>query len=324
VKVVVRADGGGAVGWGHLGRCAALAEVLRACDVNVLWACRASEAVARLVGHAPDLTLIGAPTMAALPLEEAEALATFAEDADWIIVDHYGAETAYLETLRLGSRARILLVEDHQHRQGADLRLAPMQEPAPDTLTHATYQPVRLCFSSVPRDSAREGWLVALGGADPRDDMVQCIEALGDLAPLTILASDAIAERQGLDALLATRSGQCTRIPWLDPVELAATLATSTGALVSASTLVWEAMATHTPVVALQTADNQRGVVKALRAANIPVFTDATDAGEAMRLGLAALAPPAARLDGRGAWRVARAMGVEANGPLDLDSERDS
>lgn len=321
MKVVVRADGGGALGWGHLGRCAALAEVLLTCHVDVQWACRPSDAVARLIGRGPDLTLDGPPSMDTLPLEEAEIVAAFAEDADWIIIDHYGAETAYLQALRRRSRARILLVEDHQHRQGADLRLAPMQSPAPHTLTSAAYQPVRPCFSSAPQASARAGWVLALGGVDPRDDVAPCLRALGDLAPLTILASDAIAERQGLDTLLATRQGQCTRIPWLDPVDLAATFAASAGALVSASTLVWEAMATRTPVVALQTADNQRGVVEALRAVNVPVFTGAEDAGEALRLGLAALAPPGARLDGLGAWRVARAMGVEASWPEDLNWE---
>ncbi|MGB0589269.1 MAG: hypothetical protein ACPGU1_06280 [Myxococcota bacterium] len=324
MKVLVRADGGGAVGWGHLGRCAALADVLDACGVDVQWACRASDAVTRLVGRPPDVPLPGPPTMDRLPAEEADALATVAADADWLVIDHYGADVPYLEAIRRHTNARILLVDDHQHREGADLRLAPTQSPAPNTLTGAHFQLVHRCFSRAPQGLAREGWLIALGGADPRDDMARCLGAIGDLAPLTVLASDRIAARQDLDTLLATRKGPCTRIAWLEPEDLAVTLATSTAALVSASTLVWEAMATRTPVVALQTADNQCGVVDTLRSVGTPVFTDALAAAEALRLGLAALAPPDARLDGKGAWRVAKAMGVDADWSHELTSESDS
>ena len=120
MRVVIRADGGGSVGWGHLSRCAALAEVLSEADVTVDWACRAEPAVQQLTGTTPALTLSGPPTLGDLPASEAQVVSAFAAGADWIIVDHYGADTGYLEGLRSQSSARVLLFEDHQVRGGAD------------------------------------------------------------------------------------------------------------------------------------------------------------------------------------------------------------
>ena len=110
MKVVIRADGGGSVGWGHLSRCAALAEVLSEAGVEVDWACRAEPSVQTLTGTTPALTLSGPPTLGALPASEAHVVSAFAADADWIIVDHYGADTAYLKGLRSQISARVLLI----------------------------------------------------------------------------------------------------------------------------------------------------------------------------------------------------------------------
>ena len=321
MKVLVRADGGGEVGWGHLGRSVALAEVLEACGAEVSWACRPERAVERLVGRPPDLALEGAPTLSRLARAEAEVLAHFARGQDWVIVDHYGADAEYLGLLKAGCSAKLMIFDDHQERHGVDLRLAPMQGSAPKTLSGAAYQPVRACFSEVPRGGARRGWLLALGGADPRDDMRRCLEALlaGEV-PLTVLASDAIAERQALDPLIAAHQGRARRVAWMDP-ELARTLAASKAALVSASTLSWEALATRTPIVALEVAENQAVVAATLGRALIPTFTDALEASEGLLRGLASLPHPEAKLDGLGAWRVARAMGARTTWPSGMEQE---
>ena len=307
MKVVIRADGGGSVGWGHLSRCAALAEVLSEAGVEVDWACRAEPSVQTLTGTTPALTLSGPPTLGALPASEAQVVSAFAADADWIIVDHYGADTAYLKGLRSQSSARVLLFEDHQVRGGADLRLAPTQESSPDTLTGAGFQVVRPCFSRTRTQTERRGWLLALGGADPRDDTAACVTELQSGPPLTVLASHTIAARQNLDQLLRPPT---QRVAWMPPEALAEAFATCESALVSASTLSWEALATGTPIVALQTADNQVGVARTLRDAGIPVFTSAKMATQALGDGLACLAQSDVQLDGRGAWRVARALGL--------------
>ncbi|MDP6943884.1 MAG: hypothetical protein QF464_07000 [Myxococcota bacterium] len=315
MRVVFRADGGGRVGWGHLGRCAALAQVLTETGVEVAWACRAEPAVARLTGSPPALVLKGAPSMDTLPRAEAEAVGAFAKDADWVVVDHYGADDAYLAALRGETGARVMVFDDHQVRTQADLRLAPMQPEQPHTLAGAAYQPVRPCFYRVPSAPQREGWLLALGGADPHDDTSTCVRALDGGQPLCVVASDALATRQALDEAIAARRVDARRHAWLAPKALAECLAGCEAALVSASTLCWEALATGTPIVALQTANNQAGVVETLRQAGVPVFTDAGEASNALRLGLAARATSDARLDGLGAWRVAQAMGVQVDLP---------
>jgi len=323
VKVLIRADGGAKVGWGHLGRCAALAEVLIEAGAEVSWACRESSAVGALVGKEADLVLEGTPSMDALSEEEAHQVGMFASNANWLIVDHYGAHPRYLEILKERSKAQLMVLDDHQVRSIADLRLAPMQKPAPKTLSGASYQPVRGCFSKTRPSASRRGWLIALGGADPNDDMLRVVRELAESEqPLTLLASDAIAGRQGLDTLITGASGRMKRVAWMAPEELAESFTLHEAALVSSSTLSWEAMATKTPIVALQTADNQSGVAATLRDAAIPTFTKALDAAVALRQGRAALPLKSAKLDGLGAWRVAEAMGFNPTWPNALESEK--
>jgi len=245
--------------------------------------------------------------MDVLPVAEAASVSAFASDADWILVDHYGGDEAYIAALRAVSGAKVMVIDDHQVRRGADLRLAPTQEERPHTLAGAAYQLVRPCFTRTPGAAERHGWLLALGGADPGDDTSTCAAELQSGPSLTVLASDAIAERQRLDQALALPT---RRVAWMAPEDLARAFASCEAALVSSSTLSWEALATSTPIVALQTADNQVGVARTLREAGIPVFTAAADATRALRDGLARQANPDARLDGLGAWRVARAMGL--------------
>jgi UDP-2,4-diacetamido-2,4,6-trideoxy-beta-L-altropyranose hydrolase len=312
VRIVIRADGGGSVGWGHLSRCAALAEVLFEGGVQVSWACRAASAVAQVTGAEPALTLPGSPTADALPSEEAAAVSAFASNADWILVDHYGADATYLETLRAESDARVLLFDDHLVRPGADLRLAPTQEASPDTLAGAAYQVIRPCFTRAQPEPQRRGWLLALGGADPGDHTSTCARELQSGPPLTVLASDAIAERQGLEEFLTPPSRY---VAWMAPEALARALASCEAALVSASTLSWEALATRTPIVALHTADNQVGVAATLREAGVPVFTNASEAARALNSGRACLPRSDSQIDGLGAWRVARALGVPVELP---------
>jgi UDP-2,4-diacetamido-2,4,6-trideoxy-beta-L-altropyranose hydrolase len=317
VKIVIRADGGGSVGWGHLSRCAALAEVLVQGGVQVHWACRAASAVELVTGAPPALTLPGPPTVEDLPSEEAAAVSAFASDADWIVVDHYGADATYIETLRLQSDARVLLFEDHQVRRGADLRLAPTQEESPGTLAGALYQVIRPCFTRTHPGAERRGWLLALGGADPGDHTSTCAAELQGGPPLTVLASDAIAKRQSLDQVLTTPT---QRVAWMSPDALARALVSCEAALVSSSTLSWEALATGTPIVALRTADNQVGVAATLREAGISVLTDASEAARALKSGHARLPSPNAQLDGLGAWRVAQALGVQVELPSRPDA----
>ena len=275
MRVVIRADGGGDVGWGHLGRSVALAEVLTACDVQVDWACRSDDAVIRLVGRSADLSLSGRPSFETLPRSEALALAAFAEGAEWLLVDHYGAGEAYLATLRQHCSAKLMVFDDHQKREGVDLRLAPMQDAAERTLAGASYQPVRACFSSALRSDAPQGWLLCLGGADPRDDTKRCIEALPrHKEALCVLASDAIAERQGLDALLAKQGPSQADRP--APCRRAGhDLSVVPGSLGEREhTLVGSDGGTH-PDRRLKCADNQAGVARTLKAAAIPTFEDA-------------------------------------------------
>lgn len=306
-RATFRCDAGREVGLGHAMRCRTLASSLKASGWRVDWACRPSAELLQVLGRSPDLALPGEPSFAPLPADEAEALGSFARGASWIVVDHYGADTAWLSHVRASSRgARVLLFEDHQTRSGADLRLAPLQPQAPQTLAGLEYLMLRAPFCNAPnRDApARNGFVICIGGTDPRHLTRVAIEQLlargGPLPELTVLSGDTL-----LDDLLSRWPVPARRQTWLDADPLARVLSETAGALVATSGVAFEALAVGAPIVGLQWADNQTQHAQRLLEAGIPVTSDVHVAAALLYRGGAVNA----RLsDGGGAKRVVQAM----------------
>jgi len=309
----LRVDGGSAIGWGHLSRCAALASALEARDVTVSWACRAQEGLVNFTRREPEIALPGLPSFDALPMSEVDRLASEEPRFDWIVVDHYGASSAYVDALRARTGARVLLMDDHQVRAGADLRLAPMQGEALDTLSGPEYLLMRGCFDPVlcPPAPERSGVLICFGGADLAGDTRGALLALRGSTKLpetvTVIASDVLAERQGLDALIEELGPRVERLSWVDGPELAGRFARGASALVSSSVLAFEALAMGAPVVAIERVDNQRYHAATLRRLGVPLVQEI---GEAVRLVLNqhAVGLPLGQIDAGGADRVVTRM----------------
>lgn len=301
--VWLRADGGTTVGLGHVSRCAALSTALRESGFRVRWATRSPREIRRFDPEAQLVVLPGEATVGPLSLAEAKRLAETASGSSWIVVDHYGASDDYLGLL--GRGLLTLVLDDHQERR-ATLRLAPTQPPAPCGLTGPDYLLVRSAFAPSSTPPPREGWVVAFGGADRISATAAALHELRDTGKrLTVLASDAMAQEQGLDELLPA---EARRIPWLAAPELARLLESSEGALVSASTLALEALTMSTPTVALEWTDNQVNQARLLRELGVGVATNPREAAQALRRGEASLGRAPEHLDGRGAYRVAQAL----------------
>lgn len=313
-RVVVRCDAGEQIGLGHLMRCRTLASAIVAGGGEVRFASRRDLAFERTCGVSPDLLLPGLPSFDELPRDDAEAVGRFARGADWVVVDHYGATADWLQVVReLAPGVRILLFEDHQQRSGADLRLAPLQEPAAQTLSGLEYLLLRPPFRGARRGAPavdRCGWVIAFGGTDPERLAAKAVTRLlargGALPQLTVLSRDA-----QIDPLLADWPAAAQRIEWLDADPLATLLARSEAALLSCSGIAFEALAMGTPIVAAQWADNQVQHARCLEQAGFAVSRDVGRAADLLARGCAVHRP---LCDGGGVGRVIDALLRETPG----------
>ena len=344
-SVCFRADASSTIGLGHLVRSKALADVLarhgsiRGAQVSVAWCAKYTAAsssdagnhktcVDKVLGrefgtndlplspHAPSCTLSEADKVAAWALEQ---------NAAWLVVDHYDATEEYLAQLKKrfssneSGAVQILLLDDHQVR-GVGLvqcRLAPMQDSAADTLAGVQYLLMRPEFgtlaSASKSASERQGWLLCLGGADTKNITSRCIELLmaskgtGTTEPLVVLASDRMAEAQGLDPLLKQWPGSTAiRESWVGPAKMASLLKRAKAAIVSCSGVATETLAMGCPMVGVCWEENQVKHRKVISDAGVPTVTNPEEACTALVAGEASTGILA--IDPFGAWRVAGKM----------------
>ena len=288
----------------------------------------------------------GAPSFDALDTSEADVVCRFAASrkADWVVVDHYGADEAYLKAVAADRGLQCCVFDDHQVRP-ADLRLAPMQPEAPKSLCGVQYLLLKPEFEAgakkaLPRGSAvRSGLVLSFGGADTFGGTAQVIEALTAAlakstqpAPrITVLASDKMAEAQGLDGLLhGWPGGAAKRVAWLEACDVAQLFGTCEHAIVSCSGTAVEALAMGAAVVAWHSVENQDNHAKAIAERGIPVATTPQACAEAflanrlracegltltltlilvLTLTLIGRLRACEGIDAQGAWRVATALG---------------
>jgi len=313
--IVVRADATPAMGLGHAMRCLALAQAYRDAGGDVVFAMADPPAAfaARLAAES-------------IGLRPAEAVAT---GADWIVLDGYHFDAAYERELR--AAARLLVLDDHDADHDADLILRQgLGARAGDrVLAGVRYALLRREFRqwaggdrAVPERVQRV--LVTLGGGDPGPVIDIVLEALtrADLEVQWITGP--LNPRRdappGVEVVVDA-TDMPERMQWAD---LAVTAAGSTS---------WELARVGTPQIAIELADNQRPVARALAEHGIAV-----PAGWHADLDAAALARAIdgltaerraemsrrgrAAVDGQGAVRVLEAMGLGTTMPPDADPVR--
>jgi len=316
--VCFRVDAGPVVGGGHLARCRALAEVLLAAGVAVRWCGRGLPADLGAGGLAlpgPDAFVTGGAP-------EAEEVGRWvgASGAAWLVLDHYGYDDAMIAAARhVAPGARILVIDDHQQRHAADLRLAPHQSPAVHTLAGPDYLPFHPAFAlsePLPAGSPAQGLLVSFGGADTQGLALQALtllaQRLRSAPPITILGAPE-RQRAGMDALLSAWPAAARRCQALDASAVARLLRESRWALASASTIAWEALLQSCHVVAVPWADNQTCSATALADKGATIETSLTAAVDAVAARIAAGGPSRpSTIDPYGCWRVVAALGFHA------------
>lgn len=347
LRVAVRADAGPVLGSGHVMRCLTLAAALRQRGAQVHFICRggAGHLGSRITAAGHGLTLLGetlAPGQDALLSRAALAQAWRGAGCDLLLVDHYSLGAAWQQALRpacrhlaaiddLADRAQEvdLLLDQNLGRQMSDY--AGLLPPRAVRLIGPQFALLRPEFAAARsaslarRAHAGPGWrhlLVSLGGGDPHQGTLQCLQALANCplpagAVVTVVLGALAGSRPAIQALLPGLPF-ATRL-LVDVADMAGPLADADLAIGAAGGSAWERCCLGLPSLLLVLADNQRSGTQAL-----------TDAGAALSLGsvagLAAHLPAAlqqlalpgrlqaassaaaAITDGQGAARVADAL----------------
>ncbi|PYR81811.1 MAG: UDP-2,4-diacetamido-2,4,6-trideoxy-beta-L-altropyranose hydrolase [Acidobacteria bacterium] len=342
-RVVIRADASPQIGTGHVMRCVALAEALRArgASVELVGAGippRAAAALDRI-----GATLTHRASAAAGDVAEVVA-ATRRGDAAacWVVVDgyHFGADymhalgragikTAWVDDLNVLGRFDCDIVINPT--LGAE-RCAYSARDETKILAGATYALLReeiraVAERIIPR--ARQ-LVIALGGADPQQLTAHVVRAVvaAQLPDCQVIAVIGPSNPGNASVRAAAEAAGVTVVH--DPADFPALLAQSALAITAAGTMAWELAALGVPSVLLAVADNQQRGAAAIReadAAEVLVARTPADVAPLTRI-VRSLWSDARRrdamarrgkrvIDGRGAGRVARWI-VDGARPRDV------
>eukprot|EP00392_Amoebophrya_sp_AT5.2_P017609 g17997.t1 len=199
---------------------------------------------------------------------------------DYFVVDSYAVTEGYLQQLRTRLQTEVndsivlLLLDDHLVRtvEGV-LRLAPADEeargPAETNLQGAQYFLLRKEFWSVsPQNLENRDPLLVIcfGGADTEGLTRKVLEEVcrtnvSSIKEVVVLASDSLAAKQDLDALLVAGSTTTSfrRVAWADAAQVASLFSRASAAVVSCSGVAVEAAACRCPhVLAVNWTENQK------------------------------------------------------------------
>jgi UDP-2,4-diacetamido-2,4,6-trideoxy-beta-L-altropyranose hydrolase len=290
-RAVFRCDASAALGGGHVSRCLTLAQALRDHGWSCAFAVSAetTAAVPRL-RRAADAIL----TLDVAAADEPRRMADgFGGEADLLVVDHYARDVAFETACRRWTR-RILVIDDlADRRHDADLLLDQTLDRSPSdyaalvpphcrVLAGSEYALLHPAFAAnrPAALSRREGCvaprriLVAFGATDPGNATCLALRAIG--ASRLALEVDVIlgAGAPHLEAVQAelTTMPHPTRLHIDVEAETVAALMTADLAIGAGGTTSWERCCLGLPTVVLQTAANQRTIVRALVERRAAVF----------------------------------------------------
>lgn len=316
MNVLIRVDASVDIGTGHLMRCLTLANALRARGSHVEFVCREHEGhlCERVAAERFSVCRLPAPPRAPSGIalddyaawlgvsQEVDAEQTRAcrpDDApraDWLVVDHYGLDTAW-ET-RVGGLAKHLLVIDDManRRHICDLLLDQNLNRSPEQryrplvpagcrlLLGPRYALLREEFSIAAQQlGSRSGnvarVLVFFGGTDPSGETMKTCRALGAVVPdavsVDVVVGAANPDRQEIERF-------CNADPrfryHLQISNMAELIRDADLAIGAGGTTTWERTFLGLPAVTIAVAENQVSGTEALAAEGAIVYLGTADA----------------------------------------------
>lgn len=346
MKVVVRADASVAIGSGHIMRCLALAESIKAAGGDVKFLCR------EVPGHCADYVekkgfeVYRREGLLKSTEEDAEwALSVLSniKAVDWIVVDHYALDRNWERRVR-NVTTKILVVDDLANRpHDCDIlvdqnlydeparRYSGLVHEACRVLIGPRYAMLRRPFREAkaqrkPPEGVVKRLFVSFGGTDPTGETLKVLEAIRSLA-LPGIAVDVVIGAANLQRDAIARA--CSEVPrcvlHVQTEEVAGLMAGADLGIGAGGIASWERCATGLPALVWATAENQRGNVGALARYGAAVHADevSVTTAEGIARYLFALVNSrellrnmsrnaAALCDGRGTERVIAAMEPES------------
>lgn len=331
IDVLFRADDGPGIGAGHLMRCLALAEAVRAAGGRAHLMCRTNSPLhrnwrtdgARVETH--DLSIGGR--------EDMEVTARFARtvSADWLVADGYAFDVIWLEALAEGHR--VLYLDDLGGRDAA-VSLVLNQNAGAEIRYRAAYSRVGRALLGLEWFLLRRGWraliprpepgrlLVTLGG-DDRDNLALAL-MMALLADGCAFHADVVssAPEAGFQAAFELASAYADRFTLhRAPVDLALLMARASVVVCGGGVTPVEAASLGVPSVIKVLADNQAPGAQTLAlegAARVVAVDGDEGITDVAGLALDLLADDTARavfaeraralVDGNGAARVVAVM----------------
>jgi UDP-2,4-diacetamido-2,4,6-trideoxy-beta-L-altropyranose hydrolase len=276
-----RCDASWIIGGGHVSRSLALAEELARRGWKCVFATLRSSSTT-----SPALAAAGFPLLELTEAAEQDEAGTIGSrlehPVDLLIVDHYRRDAVFERECRDWA-ARIMVIDDLADRpHDADFLLdqtfgrstADYAALAPADCTMllgSQYALLRPAFAQLRplamrrRNGSLERVLVCMGGADPHDLTTRALDALSlwrpSLAVDVVIGSGYSAEGAIRDKLASFGAGSRIFVATQDMARLIAEADLSVG---SGGVITWERCTLGLPACVVVTADNQRGVVRAL------------------------------------------------------------
>ena len=332
LRLLIRADASAAMGFGHIARCLAIAEAVRARGGEVTFATRDGASSVRAPGWETGWDVSRLPGEPDAPVDTAEAselaLLSRCRKADCVLVDHFGADDAYLQRLSCEGVKRLALIEDGMGRRGAgvdvllnfNLGAGAKGYLARRLLLGPGFLPLREAIAlrreeSLARDrSLLRRVLVVFGGSDAFGLTARAARELDSLLPPETIVRVVVGPAASVRPQLFDLSARVESIGPLSAEALAQEMFLADAAVATPSMVFWELSALGVPCALYRVAANQasaRGI--ALRKAALVLEPDASLSGAMATLSDSSrrrlLASVASQLlDGAGAGRVAQAL----------------
>jgi UDP-2,4-diacetamido-2,4,6-trideoxy-beta-L-altropyranose hydrolase len=338
MKVAFRADASRDIGSGHVMRCLALADGLRAAGASVTFIC------GPLSGHLSSLITGRGCRLATVPYgpDPAPSLSALDEaGCDWLVVDHYGLDARWETAMRARAR-RILAIDDLADRPHdcdvlLDQNLVDAMERRYDALLPAAcerllgprFALLREEFVAArPRVAPRRGpvgrMLISFGGGDAANHTATAVAALvaTGLRPprVDVVIGGDHPRRDEIEATCRAHGFQCH----VQAEHMAELMAAADMAIGAAGGTTWERCCLGVPSIVLPIAANQEPIAaETARRGLVYSLGSAAVSPDSLAIHLTALAENAGlrewmshngmcAVDGRGVTRVVRTLAAHA------------
>ncbi|TAE31647.1 MAG: UDP-2,4-diacetamido-2,4,6-trideoxy-beta-L-altropyranose hydrolase [Cytophagales bacterium] len=273
-SVLFRADGNAQIGLGHVMRCLALAEMLGPDYARRFAVVQPAPAVAQLIEEKGVIII-------SIQTDEATEFLNLIDSTDVVVLDGYSFDTDFQRAVRARAKALVYiddLVTGHQvadvvvNHAGGVTEYDYRSEPYTQFLLGPHYALLRLPFFTPKTPVPQEGPIfVSLGGADPGDTtlrvlrgLANCFRTLKQEWRVHVVVGPVQQNRQAIEAM-QTDFKHLKILSSLTAEQMATELLKCQLAITACSTVAYEVCSVGRPLIAIQTAENQKRLASFLR-----------------------------------------------------------